>query len=88
MNENTKQQIEELKSVVMGLYRSAGQLDRALQCIENTLNGNGEDSEIFKTLVACESRRRKDYKKIIFGDLDKREDTAWIKLLESLREEA
>ena len=87
MNENTKKHIEELKSIVMSLYRSAGDLDRALQCIENTLNGNGEDSEFFKLCVARESRHRKDYKTVILGDLEKRETTAWTNLLESLREE-
>lgn len=88
MNENTKKQIEELRSIVMSLYRSAGQLDRALQVIEHTSNGNGEDSEFLRVLVAREYRHRKDYKNVIFGDLEKREDAAWTKLLESLKEEA
>lgn len=83
-----KKQIEELRSIVTSLYRSAGQLDQSLQVIENTLPVNGEDSEYFKMLVAHESRHRKDCKRVIFGDLEKREDTAWTNLLESLKEEA
>lgn len=87
MNENTKKSIEELRAIVMSLYRSAGQLDRALQVIENISQGHGEDSEFFKTCVANEYIHRKDYKKVIFGDLEKTESEAWTKLLESLREE-
>lgn len=87
MNENTKKSIEELRAIVMSLYRSAGQLDRALQAIENTSQGHGEDSEFMVMFVANEYSRRKEYKTVIFGDLEKRESEAWTKLRESLREE-
>ena len=87
MNENTKKSIEELRAIVMSLYRSAGQLDRALQAIENISQVHGEDSEFFVTLVANEYRHRKEYKTVIFGDLETRESEAWTKLRESLREE-
>lgn len=87
MNENTKKSIEELREIVMSLYRSAGQLDRALQAIENISQGHSEDSEFFVMAVANEYRHRKDYKAVIFGDLEKRESEAWAKLRESLREE-
>lgn len=87
MNENTKKSLEELRSIVMDLYRSAGQLDSTLQAIENTLLGNREDSEYFKMLVVHESTYRNDCKKIAFGDLDERENAAWTNLLESLKGE-
>lgn len=87
MNENTKKSIEELRAIVMSLYRSAGQLDRALQSIENSSQFHGEDSEFFVMLIANEYRRRKEYKTVIFGDLEKRESEAWTKLRESLRKE-
>ncbi len=87
MNEKTKQQIEELKSIVRDLHRSAGKLDDMIQQIELCASQETTDSKYMLLIAASYSGIREDKKRVGFGDLDKRETTAWTNLLESLREE-
>lgn len=83
-----KSAIEELRSVVMSLYRSAGNLDTILQSIEVELDDT-KSTELY-TEMFCRSKKmyREDVKKAAgFSGLDEAEAEAWNKLLEALHNE-
>lgn len=89
MNESkAKSAIEELRSVVMCLYRSAGNLDSILQSIELELDNT--KSSCMYSEAFCRSKRmyREDVMKAAgFSDLDGMEAEAWNKLLEAFSKE-
>lgn len=89
MNEtNVKSAVEELRAIVMCLYRSAGNLDNILQSIELELDKSRSDS--LYTEMFCRSKRmhREDVAKAAgFIGLDGLEAEAWNKLLEAFSEE-
>lgn len=81
-----KSAVEELRSIVMCLYRSAGNLDNILQSVELELDKSRSDyTEMF-----CRSKRmyREDVSKAAgFIGLDGLEAEAWNKLLEAFSKE-
>ncbi len=80
--------IEELRTVVMSLYRSAGNLDTILQSIEFELDDTKSSSPY--TEMFCRSKQiyREDVKKAAgFSSLDVAEAEAWNKLLEAFSKE-
>lgn len=84
-----KSAVEELRAVVMCLYRSAGNLDNILQSIELELDGTKSDS--LYTKAFCRSKRmyREDVMKAAgFSGLDNLEAEAWNKLLEAFSKES
>ena len=89
MNETkAKSAVEELRRIVMCLYRSAGNLDNILQSIELELDGTKSDS--LYTKAFCRSKRmyREDVMKAAgFSGLDNLEAKAWNKLLEAFSKE-
>lgn len=83
-----KSAIEELRSIVMSLYRSAGNLDNILQSIE--LEMDSTKSSSLYTEMFCRSKRmyREDVVKAAgFSGLDSLEAEAWNKLLEAFSKE-
>ena len=83
-----KSAIEELRSIVMSLYRSAGNLDTILQSIELELDDT-KSTELY-TEMFCRSKEmyQEDAKKPAgFSGLDEAEAEAWNKLLEALHNE-
>ncbi len=79
---------EELRNVVMSLYRSAGNLDTILQSIEFELDDTKSSSPY--TEMFCRSKQiyREDVKKAAgFSSLDDTEAEAWKKLLEAFSKE-
>ena len=89
MNETkAKSAVEELRRIVMCLYRSAGNLDNILQSVELELDKSRSDS--LYTEMFCRSKRmyREDIAKAAgFIGLDVLEAEAWNKLLEAFSEE-
>ena len=89
MNETkAKSAVEELRRIVMCLYRSAGNLDNILQSIELELDKSRSDS--LYTEMFCRSKRmyREDVAKTAgFIGLDGLEAEAWNKLLEAFSKE-
>lgn len=80
--------IEELRRIVMCLYRSAGNLDNILQSVELELDKARSDS--LYTEMFCRSKRiyREDVAKAAgFMDLDRLEAEAWNNLLEAFSKE-
>lgn len=84
MTAKVREQIDELKEIVLALHRSAGQLDDIIQGVEL---GMDEDEEYFKIFVRSQALYRKDYKHNKFDDLEKRETDAWKKLKNSFGDE-
>lgn len=85
---NVKSAIEELRKVVMSLYRSAGNLDTVLESIELELDDT-KTTDLY-TEFFCRSKQiyRSDVKKAAgFSGLDEAEAEAWKKLLEALHNE-
>ena len=80
-----KSAIEELRSIVMSLYRSAGNLDTILQSIELELDDT-KSTELY-TEMFCRSKEmyREDVKKA--AGFSEAEAEAWNKLLEALHNE-
>lgn len=89
MNETkAKSAVEELRRIVMCLYRSAGNLDNILQSVELELDKSRSD--YLYTEMFCRSKRmyREDITKAAgFIGLDDLEAEAWNKLLEAFSEE-
>lgn len=85
MNETkAKSAVEELRRIVMCLYRSAGNLDNILQRVELELDKSRSD--YLYTEMFCRSKRM--YRKAAgFIGLDDLEAEAWNKLLEAFSEE-
>ena len=88
MNENTKKLIDDLKTIVRDLHRSAGKLDEMIQQIEMLPPNIVEDVEHFRIYLTYFANQRKDQKRICYGNLENLENLTWKELLESLKEEA
>lgn len=77
--------IEEMKGVMMNLYRSASELDRYIQNIESE-SMKDDDNDYIRMVVMMQQRYRIDSKKSNNRfDLDKQEKEAWDHLIESLK---
>ena len=89
MNQETKACIEELKRIVMALYRSAGNLDSVIAYIEAGLYSKSENVTKVPDLmyVAQQMDYRMNHKGFAFGNLDKRELDAWNRLIEALNKD-
>lgn len=80
--------IEQLRCVVMYLYRSAGNLDSILQSVEFELDS--DRSNFLYTEAFCRSKRmyREDVLRATgFSGLDEMEVEAWNKLLDAFSKE-
>lgn len=77
--------IEEMKCVMMNLYRSASELDQFIQNIELE-SIKEKDNDYIRMVVMMKQRYRVDSKKSNNRfDLDKQEKEAWDHLIESLK---
>ena len=85
MNQKFNVAIEEMKGVMMNLYRSASELDQFIQYIESeSIKDN--DNDYIRMVVMMKQRYRIDSKKSNNRfDLDKQEKEAWDHLIESLK---
>lgn len=83
-----KSAIEELRSIVMCLYRSAGNLDSVLQSIELELD-RAKPSSMLYTEIFCRSKwmYRQDLMSAAFSGLDDQEAEAWNRLIEAFSKE-
>ena len=85
MNQKFNVAIEEMKGVMMNLYRSASDLDRFIQNIESE-SIKDDDNDYIRMVVMMQQRYRIDSKKSNNRfDLDKQEKEAWDHLIESLK---
>ena len=87
MREDIKKRIEELKEVVINLYRSAGSLDEYIRLLESELEHpvcNNEYAEIYAKQIAgyrMDLKERRGYDK-----LDEREKEIWQQLINAVKE--
>ena len=85
MNQKFNVAIEEMKGVMMNLYRSASDLDRFIRDIESE-SIKDDDNDYIRMFVMMKQRYRVDSKKSNNRfDLDKQEKEAWDHLIESLK---
>lgn len=85
MNQKFNVAIEEMKCVMMNLYRSASELDQFIQNIELE-SIKEKDNDYIRMVVMMKQRYRVDSKKSNNRfDLDKQEKEAWDHLIESLK---
>lgn len=87
MNDDLKNQLNELKSIVLSLHRSAGQLDEIIMSIENEINNNVyADKEFLKLFIKtqCDYRNDKKFHSNL-NELDVKESIIWIKLIEAVK---
>lgn len=85
MNQKFNVAIEEMKGVMMNLYRSASELDRFIRDIESE-SMKDDDNDYIQMVVMMQQRYRMDSKKSNnHFDLDKQEKEAWDHLIESLK---
>ena len=85
MNQKFNVAIEEMKCVMMNLYRSASELDQFIQNIELE-SIKEKDNDSIRMVVMMKQRYRVDSKKSNNRfDLDKQEKEAWDHLIESLK---
>ena len=87
MNQKFNVAIEEMKGVMMNLYRSASDLDRFIRDIESeSIKDDDNDNDYIRMVVMMKQRYRVDSKKSNNRfDLDKQEKEAWDHLIESLK---
>ena len=87
MNDDVKNRLEELKSIVLSLHRSAGQLDEIIMSIENEINNNVyADKEFLRLFIKTQCDYRND--KQLYSDLnelDMKERIIWVKLIEAAK---
>lgn len=87
MNENLKKSIEELKEVMMDLYRSAGTLDELIRLIEGTSEKFSDDADYMNRFMKMQARFRMDHKhNAEFDILEDRERSIWQDLIKSTEE--
>lgn len=87
MNENLKKSIEELKEVMMDLYRSAGTLDETIRIIEGTSEYYSDDKDHLNRFLKIQERNRMDHKHTAeFDILEDRERSIWQDLIKSTEE--
>lgn len=81
MNEETKKLIEELKGIVLDMYRSAGDLDQWIQQLESVLNDEDMDADVLNTHVKMlmSYRMQVKYNKG-FRAIETKEDSIWTRL--------
>ena len=87
MNDDVKNRLEELKSIVLSLHRSAGQLDEIIMSIENEINNNVyADKEFLRLFIKTQCDYRNDKKRYSdLNELDMKERIIWVKLIESAK---
>ena len=87
MNENLKKSIDELKEVMMDLYRSAGTLDELIRLIEGTSEEYSDDVDYMNRFMKTQARFRMDHKHNAELDiLEDRERSIWQDLIKSTEE--
>lgn len=83
--EETKKLIEELKQIMLDMYRNAGELDRFIQYLEYEMEKDYDfpkDSDIWKLFVQYHYRHRTVQKNYYnYGSLDARENSIWERLI-------
>ena len=87
MNENVKKSIEELKEVMMDLYRSASALDELIQTLEGMCEYASHDKKYLNRFMMTQARFRMDHKHNAELDiLEDRERSIWQDLIKSTEE--
>lgn len=90
MNERTKEQIINMKELVMRLHRSAGSLDQMIQKIEREINEKS-DKDFMKDYLVHFIQANKLYRADImrykgFDNFAKDEDKIWNDLIKAIKE--
>ena len=87
MNENLKKSIEELKEVMMDLYRSAHGLDELIRVMEFVSEEYSDDTEFMNRFMKTQAKFRMDHKHNAKLDiLEDRERSIWQDLIKSTEE--
>ena len=89
MTDETKKLIEELKGIVLDLYRNAGDLDQWIQHLESEAADKETDPMVLKIYIQTIRRYRTEIKhNKRFSSLDAREESVWERLIiESMKDE-
>ena len=88
MREQIKKQIEELKEVVLDLYRSAANLDENIRLLENELEYPEHNDEYSKIYIQQIRRYRLDTKTHReYDKLDEKELAIWQQIIDAVKEE-
>lgn len=86
MNTNITKTLDELKTIVMALHRSAGELDKIVQMIEvEAYSGNEDYLAIY--IKQCQNHREAIKKHNGYSDLDEMETDIWARLLTDIKRE-
>jgi Mg2+ and Co2+ transporter CorA len=81
MNTNVNNKIEDLKKIVLDMYRSAGNLDNIIQCLEQdySIEYPQEHRKMY-TRIQCNYRN--DFKRANnYEDFDAKEKCIWAELI-------
>ena len=81
MNTNIEKTLDELKTIVMALHRSAGQLDELIRSIELETFGKEIDEYSIMYIRQLSEHRAQVKKCKGYSDLDEMETDIWARLL-------
>lgn len=86
-NAQIDKRIAEMKEVILGIHRSAGELDTIVQRMENVLKRiDKEDEAHAYKLFESELRHRKEMNSILgFDTLAAKEEFVWEKLIQAAK---
>lgn len=88
MDKTIKKSIEELKEVMMDLYRSAGALDELIRLIESTSEAYSDNTEYMNRFMKIQAQFRMDHKHTAgFDILEDRERLIWQDLIKATESE-
>lgn len=77
--------IEELKQIMLDMYRNAGELDRFIQNLEYEMEKDCDfpkDSRYLKTFIQYQYMLRMDQKRVCnYNSLEARETSVWERLI-------
>lgn len=83
-----KKLIDELKQIMLDMYRNAGELDRFIQNLEWETDGrysletSPKDPEYLKMFIQAQYAYRMDQKRVCsYSSLDARENSVWQRLI-------
>ena len=86
--EEKKKLIEELKQIMLDMYRNAANLDSFIQCLENPMMTNSGNLEYDKMYVDSQYMHRRYQKSVLDYDrLDERENSVWERIIMEYKKE-
>lgn len=88
MNTNITKSLDELKTIVMALHRSAGMLDDMIQMIELEACKEGDEEYLKMYIKQLFNYRKEGKKRKGYSELDEMEADIWARLLTDAREES